>query len=686
MALPAEVARFADLGFAVVPGGLDKRPKVAWKQWQDDPQTPQEQAALGHGSVWGILTGQLYGLVVLDFDGAEGVALAKSLGLTPNVITGSGGWHVWVDATAVPYPVKTCAAVRPGLDVRGEGGLVWVAGRSRKGEYSFISDYRIEGASRVAPLLDLLPERTAPRGGADLAEWDGEGDGTPSALRVLRTQAERVADAQPGTRNQTLNKAAFTVGGLVASGELNEGVAFEVLYQAAQASNTDGVWNPQDMEKTIASAFSSGAGSPWSAEPQVDEDGEIWVSTSDLPKAGEPVRVTAAPAFPLDVYPDELAEFVRQVAQSAGAPVSYVAAAVLPAFGAAAGAHAQLEVFDGWIERPALWTVLVGDPSANKSPALKRALAPIKAAHRALVDDQGEEWTNMSPRQLIVSETTIEGLFHVLQANERGVLLHVDELAGWVKSMGQYKGGTGNDRQHWLSIWSGEDININRAKGNRFRMVKDPFLCVTGGVQPEVLDLLTRDVEDGLAARLLLVPEGDRPARTLRAPRVDAALAEAFSERWNDVADAWAQPDRLVFEGPAFEAYADWYEGAWNSGVGHVRYPAPWGKLPAHVARFALVLSQIRKPGTRIVTVPDVQGAIRLGDYFYAAAEHLYSTVDALSSDEKKLADRAEKVERFIAERGEVTRREIQQRFKYDPRTLDAIADILGIPGLRSSR
>lgn len=683
MSLPNPVAQLAELGYSVVPGDIDKRPKVAWGQWRDRKQTDEEQADLGHGSVWGIVTGQAHGLVVLDFDGDEGVALAQSLGLTPNVITGSGGWHVWFDADRIGYPVKTCAGVRPGLDVRGEGGLVWTAGRSRKGEYRILSTERTYFEINAHLVADLFPERTAPTGDADFGEWDGEGEGTPHALRVLRAQADKVSAAEPGTRNHTLNRAAFTVAGLVASGELGPMTAKGVLFDAAVASNTDGLWPTEEMHKVIQASFAAGSLQPWSAEPQVDEDGEIWLSTSDLPKVPEPVP---SPEFPLDVFPAELAEFVRQVAQSAGAPVSYVAASLLPAFGAAAGAHAQLEVYDGWIERPALWTVLVGDPSANKSPALKRALSPVKAAHRALIDEQGEEWKDTNPRQLIVNETTIEGLFLVLAANERGVLLHVDELAGWVKSMNQYKGGVGNDRQHWLSIWSGEDININRVKGGRFRMVRDPFLCVTGGIQPEVLDLLMRDVEDGLAARLLLVPEGVRPARTLRAPKVDAALADGFSEKWNDVADAWMQPAQLEFSPDGFNLFADWYEGAWNDGVGAVAYPGPWGKLPAHVARFALVLSQIRKPGTKVVAAEDVVGAIRLGDYFYGAAEHLYSTVDALSSDEKKLYQRAEKVAAYIEDTPGVTRRQVQQRFKYDPRTLDTIADILGVAELRSSR
>lgn len=286
LVLLPEARRLFELGYSVVPGDIDKRPKVAWKVWQDRPQTEQEFNALGHGSVAGIVTGQAHGLVVLDFDGAEGVALAKSLGLQPNVITGSGGWHVWLDSNVIGYFVKTCAAVKPGLDVRGEGGLVWTAGRSRKGEYHILStDKQWMEGNRDAVLAfyrEHCPERTALSGTADLGTWDGEEDGRPGALRVLRVQANVVRTAQPGTRNATLNRAAFTVGGLVASGELGYEAARQVLLAAATESNVDGLWAVGDMLRTIEAAFASGYGSPWSAEPQVDADGEVWVTTSDL--------------------------------------------------------------------------------------------------------------------------------------------------------------------------------------------------------------------------------------------------------------------------------------------------------------------------------------------------------------------------------------------------------------------
>lgn len=129
----------ADLGLSLVPGDLSKRPLTPWGRWRDTPQTDRERADLGlsAASVLGVVTGKAHGLVVLDFDGAEGVQLARAMGLTePNTVTGSGGWHFWLEPPE-DFEVKTCAALlgHP-LDIRGEGGLVWTLGRSKKGVYT----------------------------------------------------------------------------------------------------------------------------------------------------------------------------------------------------------------------------------------------------------------------------------------------------------------------------------------------------------------------------------------------------------------------------------------------------------------------------------------------------------------------------------------------------------------------
>ena len=78
----------------------------------------------------------------------------------------------------------------------------------------------------------------------------------------------------------------------------------------------------------------------------------------------------AVPAFPLDVLPPEWARWVEDTAQDAGAPIDYVAQAVLASVAALCGAGVMAQVATFWAEPLVLWQTLVGWPSSSKSPAL----------------------------------------------------------------------------------------------------------------------------------------------------------------------------------------------------------------------------------------------------------------------------------------------------------------------------
>ena len=114
-------------GLSVIPVGADKVPLVAWKEFQTKPATAEQiedwaQELQPWG--WGIVTGGVSGLVVVDGDGELGRATVESFA-TPTVLTPSGGCHVYVEHPGE----KTKNSVRfsderPGLDVRGDGGYV----------------------------------------------------------------------------------------------------------------------------------------------------------------------------------------------------------------------------------------------------------------------------------------------------------------------------------------------------------------------------------------------------------------------------------------------------------------------------------------------------------------------------------------------------------------------------------
>src|SRR5205085_2397798 len=77
---------------------------------------------------------------------------------------------------------------------------------------------------------------------------------------------------------------------------------------------------------------------------------------------------------------------------------------------------------------------------------------------------------------------------------------------GWVRGMGQYKRGLGNDRQFFLSAWSGKSVTVDRKAQNGVPVhIARPFLCVVGGVPPDMLGELAdhRGRSDGFVHRIL---------------------------------------------------------------------------------------------------------------------------------------------------------------------------------------
>lgn len=243
----------------VLPCGLDKRPIRRWKGVEADTYLTEPDAPL-----WAVPTGREIGAIVLDFDGEVGVALARGFGYNiPHVVTGSGGWHVYVDHPG--WSVPNSVGKIPGLDIRGDGGIAHVVGRSAKGEY------RIEVGLGTLWLFDTLPppvkallEPKSYRGGSHVPveTWDGESNGTIGAVSALDQALARIRRAVEGTRNATFNQAVYTIAGLVAGGELSERTAKACL---AAAGGDAGV---EDYADVMRHAWAAGSKVPWKLGPE----------------------------------------------------------------------------------------------------------------------------------------------------------------------------------------------------------------------------------------------------------------------------------------------------------------------------------------------------------------------------------------------------------------------------------
>lgn len=693
--LPDKVQALADLGYAVIPASAAKMPLVKWSPWITERQTPGDRELLPVGDLYAILTGSLYNLVVLDFDGEAGVNLATSLKLAPNVITGSGGWHVWFPANAIGFPVKTTAGVRPGLDVRGEGGIVYLYGFSSKGEYRLQSaDFINNGALINLQRLGLFPEKQVIEvDPSAFGHWDGDGHGTPTAMRVLQSDARKLADAQPGTRNATLCRVAYNIGGLVAGGTLDWQYAYDTLLAALETWSE----NPNDPG-LLDYQMTQGAQAPWDAEPKPDaKTGRLLVPVSDLApthpreKSPEGPRAKTVPAsvpswqtdrqpVPYDALPATVSEFVARGWEVTACPPEFLAAAMFPALASAIGGLTTLGLRGGWRIPPSMYVGLVGNPSTAKTPALSRALRPVK-------DAEDSAWKNAqdgSPStRYIVDDVTAEKLAMLLAENERGLLVVTDELKGFFGGMGQYKGDAtgGRDRQFFLSAWSGDSITVDRVKRASLR-VETPTLSVVGGIQPAVFDQLTVGEPDGMMERFLLV-WGDPVADVWREDDMDANVIARYHALWNTVRDRYMQETSVPVTAEGMRAWKSWYDRF------HATTPPDalahmWNKVRTHVARIALILAACDGGSC---DAGHIDAAVTITEWFLSHTMHVYRNSAASTPDERRhvkaRARLAQFLEEWVAEHGSLpTRTEILQ---FGPpgsrkaRDRDVLLDELGV-------
>jgi hypothetical protein len=271
---------YAALGFPVVamhapqPGGgctcragsacteAGKHPRLAgWTRLAStDPATIRSWWRRWPDANLGLATGRRFD--VLDLDGVQGVeALRAILSIAPwehpgpVARSGAGGWHLLYAPTGLGNRVGLLA----GVDWRGQGGLV-VAPPSRHasgGCYHWVRPLTASLPEVPAELRRLLAPPPATRTTLPPAPA-AAGRGGGYAAAALARERAAVAAARPGCRNATLNRAAFSLGQLVAAGLLDPGQVRAVLLAAALEAG-----NPEAKARaTIASGLRGGAAKP----------------------------------------------------------------------------------------------------------------------------------------------------------------------------------------------------------------------------------------------------------------------------------------------------------------------------------------------------------------------------------------------------------------------------------------
>ncbi|MFD9862606.1 bifunctional DNA primase/polymerase [Streptomyces alboflavus] len=156
---------------------------------------------------------------------------------TLTVRTPSGGVHYWFRAPAGTVWRPQAGALGWQLDVRAGSSYAVAPGTvTRGGAYTALGDCRTvtELPVWLARDLDRTGHRVHPGRPRVVLPWRSRGVGGGYVAAAVEGELRAVAEAQPGTRNDTLNRAAFRLGTLFVAGRLDRAQVADVLADAAR--------------------------------------------------------------------------------------------------------------------------------------------------------------------------------------------------------------------------------------------------------------------------------------------------------------------------------------------------------------------------------------------------------------------------------------------------------------------
>ena len=373
--------------------------------------------------------------------------------------------------------------------------------------------------------------------------------------------------------------------------------------------------------------------------------------------------------FPVGMLPPVLRQFVEAVAETLPVPPDLVALPTLVAAGAAIGNSRRIQLKESWTEPAAIYGAIVSRPGSLKTPALDAAVAPIRAADIA----DSRTWT---------ADVTVERFGTLLQQHPRGLCLIVDELSAWVKSMNQYKGGNGADKQFYLSAWSGTEIIVDRVKNPEPIRVPRPFVSVIGCIPPDVLPDLAPDKgkEDGFIHRVLfawpepltsrwnnnVVPQATERAYhkllaalyRLKLGHVPLPLTDEARQRWV----RWHDAHLAESDSPVLSPYL---QGA-------------YAKLKGYGARVALIHALCCDPAAKSVGAESVIAAVTMADYFKVQAAKVDEALCRyVGTPKSEVEGCKEKIIRNTMMKRDVKKRDIQRNVSYPADIFNVAWDFL---------
>jgi hypothetical protein len=377
-------------------------------------------------------------------------------------------------------------------------------------------------------------------------------------------------------------------------------------------------------------------------------------------------RRSAPPPLPIELLGEKWGNWVVETAKARSAPVDYVFAGWCSIIAAMIGGARRASPWGDWSEPTIVNFGILGSPSSNKTPSLRPALGLLKKveaemnldyedrlrkyeAEKAFAAVKADAWKSQvkeaadsghpppdkpkdavepdapARKSVLVGDTTPEALTTILTDNPKGVLLFSDELAGFFKNFTRY---SGDARAFYLDAFNGDARPTDREKyGGKPKII--PFLGVSilGGIQPDRMSEMLKDVDDGLLARFVLLwPEPvprERPDDAVNNDFVERAFSRLGALDYFRDEDGRIQPSHLKFDAAGAEIFERWWieNGANELSIGSGPLKSFYGKLPGYCVRFACMFEYAdwsigSGPEPSMISELSVRRACQLVDHY----------------------------------------------------------------------
>ena len=397
------------------------------------------------------------------------------------------------------------------------------------------------------------------------------------------------------------------------------------------------------------------------------------------------------------------ASWLIQYADQFNSPVDDIVAPLLAAISGLIGKMFSVDVDGaGWEAPLCVWTWSIGVPGAKKSPPaapimklLDRVEDRLRELHEELVgrelravkdeleacDDvdgirAGELKADISrlerelkrPPRCKVTDVTREKLASLEEDASRGMVVHFDELAGWLSGMGGYSGQ--DARSFYLQAFDGRTYQFDRVNEDRTGRIDRHLLSIHGGIQPDVLNSsILKGLDDGLSARALCFWPDRVPTKPVeRGSKLNLEALEGAIMKLEDIEiSLTGEPYLLPLDEKALELFNDWQTGSQDPRIGDEgKQASAIAKLDNQLLRLAGLLVMLDYAFgddadlPKVLSADAVSRAVELVEsYFVPQIDRVYNDID-LSPEERMAGVILQKLHRMGEvefEKGDVLRK-----------------------------